>query len=103
MAEPLAVTLAAVPGSPGLFQGSHVFRDQGQYVLKARGEDARFANSLDIVVSTADLEGLEPAMQEPLLRKMAAVRRSAAGCRGRVAPAQKVEPGVAIGCPSWAP
>jgi hypothetical protein len=73
MAEPLAVTLAAVPGSPGLFQGSHVFRDQGQYVLKARGEDARFANSLDIVVSTADLEGLEPAMQEPLLRKMAAV------------------------------
>jgi hypothetical protein len=67
------MALTPVPGSPGLFQGSHVFREEGRFTLKAKGGDARFANTLDVVVSASDLEALEPAMQESLLRKMSAL------------------------------
>lgn len=72
-ADGLSLSLTAVRGSPGLFQGSHVFHEEGQYLLKAVGEDSRFANTVDVLVSAADLEGLEPAMQEPLLKKMSAI------------------------------
>ncbi len=64
------ITLLPVPGAEGLFQGSHVFREEGRYVLRASGDDAKFANTVDLVVAASDLEDHEPAMQESLLKKM---------------------------------
>ena len=71
VAVPIAVTLTAVPGSPGIYQGNCTLSQEGRYTLHAKKEDAEFASSVNLVVSAPNLEMSEPAMQEDLLRSMA--------------------------------
>ncbi len=65
------LTLAAVPGSPGLFQCVARPEETGHYQVKARIEDKDFANVVDLAVRNADREQQEPAMQAAVLGKMA--------------------------------
>lgn len=73
VAAQMPVKLTAVPGAPGLYQGSCTLTDEGRYTITARSEDAEFANSIDLVAARADPEKFEPAMQEDLLRKAAEI------------------------------
>jgi hypothetical protein len=65
------LTLAAAPGTPGLFQGLLTVQEEGRYVIQALGEDPQTANSVEILVSASKREQQEPAVQEALLRQMA--------------------------------
>jgi hypothetical protein len=71
VAAPIAVRLAPVPDTPGLYQGYCTPPRKGRYTLRARPEDAELANTVDITVSEPNPEQREPAMQEALLRSMA--------------------------------
>ncbi len=47
------LTLAAVPGTPGLYQGSLALQEEGQYVIRAVGEDPQAANSVEVLVAAS--------------------------------------------------
>jgi len=70
--EAVPVRLEPVPGIDGLYQGFHVLREPGRYALLAPEADARGGNRVELLVEPATLEQLDPAMQEALLREMAA-------------------------------
>jgi len=67
----LPVKLSATQGAPGLYQGYCTLAEEGHYSIRAKSEDAEFANTVELTAGQADLEKLEPAMQEDTLRKMA--------------------------------
>ncbi|MEI6218437.1 MAG: hypothetical protein WCP86_06025, partial [bacterium] len=67
----LPVKLSATQGAPGLYQGFCTLTEEGRYSIRAKSEDAEFANTVELTAGQADLEKLEPAMQEDTLRKMA--------------------------------
>jgi hypothetical protein len=69
-AEPSGLSLQAVPGSPGLYQGSYVTGKAGSYLLKSVLADSKFANTASFQAVGASREMLESAMQEQTLRKI---------------------------------
>ena len=71
--EGIAVKLQAVPDIPGLYEGVFSPGEAGQYVLRAAASDQEEANTVAVHVQALPLEQLEPAMQEQLLRRMAAL------------------------------
>jgi hypothetical protein len=58
---------------PGLYQGYFIADSAGKFRLKAPAADEAASNSPELEVKDVSLEGMEPAMQEALLRQMAAV------------------------------
>ncbi|MEI6970114.1 MAG: hypothetical protein WCL44_01235 [bacterium] len=73
VAAQIPVKLMAVPGAPGLYQGSVMIEDEGRYTVSARSGDEEFANTVELLAARADPELLEPAMQEDILRKAAEI------------------------------
>ncbi|MBN1419235.1 MAG: VWA domain-containing protein [Planctomycetes bacterium] len=70
--EARRLRLQAVPGIPGLFQGTFVPERGGRYRIRAVGPDEAIASSAAVDVEEAPPEMLEPALQEDLLRRIAA-------------------------------
>jgi hypothetical protein len=68
--EPRSVVLRAVPGTPGLYEGAFTTEQPGTYQLRTGPQDEAFSNKVDIQVTSANREQLEPAMQQELLRKV---------------------------------
>jgi hypothetical protein len=64
--------LEPVPNMPGLFQGYFTPDQAGRYTVRAPGADPATATTAEFAVVAAPLEQLERAMQEDLLRRMAA-------------------------------
>jgi hypothetical protein len=64
--------LEPVPNMPGLFQGFFTPDQPGRYTIRAPGADPASATTAEFTVVAAPLEQLERAMQEDLLRRMAA-------------------------------
>ena len=73
VADTARVKLAPMPDTPGLYHGFQTLKHQGLYTVRARDEDLKAANSVDIVVAPSDREKEEPAMQGTMLRKMASL------------------------------
>ena len=63
--------LDAVPHIPGLYQGYFTPAEAGRYEVRAPGGDPALANVAQFSVTAADLEQVERAMQEELLKNMA--------------------------------
>jgi uncharacterized membrane protein len=68
--EPIALTLAAIPGSPGLFQGYYTAENPGSYLVRTVLADRKFSNTAPFEAEDANREMLEIAMQEEKLRKI---------------------------------
>jgi hypothetical protein len=66
------IRLDAVKDIPGLYQGYAILEQPGEYRLKTQAGDEAFSNSVKFTVEKAELEDLEIAMQEDLLKRMAA-------------------------------
>jgi hypothetical protein len=67
-AQPAALSLGPIPGSPGLFQGSYVPEKEGSYLVKSVLADADFSNTAAFQATGGSREMLESAMQEQTLR-----------------------------------
>ncbi|MBM4018097.1 MAG: hypothetical protein FJ288_07165 [Planctomycetes bacterium] len=65
------VRLDAVPNIPGLYQGYFTPDQAGRYEVRAPGGDPSLANTAEFTVKESQLEQIERAMQEELLRNMA--------------------------------
>ena len=68
----LSVRLEAVPGRPGFYQGFFVPEDSGRYAVLPEPQDQPFANRPLFDVEARSPEFQQLAMQEQLLREMAA-------------------------------
>lgn len=66
------VRLKPVPATAGLYQAYFIPSQEGRYVLKTPPADEAASHPVDFSVTKASLEALEPAMQEDLLKRMAA-------------------------------
>ena len=69
--EPRPVTLRPVSDAPGLYQGAFTANQPGTFQLQPRLEDEAHANTVAFEVFAANVEQLEPAMQQETLRKVA--------------------------------
>lgn len=69
--EPRSIVLRAVPGTPGLYQGSLSLEQAGTYQLRPLQQNEAHANKVDFQVTAANREQLEPAVQTELLKKVA--------------------------------
>ena len=69
-ANPAPVTLRAVEGSPGLFQGYLTPDKDGHYVVTPPAPDKPVANQAEFKVETVALERRQPAMQETTLKML---------------------------------
>jgi hypothetical protein len=67
----VTVRLDPVPNMPGLFQGYFTPDQTGRYAIRAAAADQPISSTAEFAVTAADLEQLERAMQEELLRNMA--------------------------------
>ena len=65
------IALKPVPGKPGLYQGAFTLQDQAHYTLRTDKGDAKFSNTVSLVVLASNLEMQEPAVQAALLQEMA--------------------------------
>jgi hypothetical protein len=65
------IRLEPVLHIPGLYQGFLTPDQPGRYEIRAPGGDPTLANTAEFNVKAADLESIERAMQEELLRNMA--------------------------------
>ena len=63
--------LDAVPTIPGLYQRYYTLDQAGRYEIRAPGGDPALANTVQVTVKAAELEQVERAAQEELLRNMA--------------------------------
>ncbi|MCY2932312.1 MAG: hypothetical protein NTV86_23025, partial [Planctomycetota bacterium] len=66
-----AITLTAVAGAPGLFEGFATPELPGRYVIRVEPGKVKLASQVDLLVEPSDLEQRETAMNETLLRNMA--------------------------------
>jgi hypothetical protein len=66
------ILLSAVGGAPGLYEGFVTPELQGRYVIRVDQAKAKLASQVDLIVEPSDLEQRETAMNETLLRNMAA-------------------------------
>ena len=71
--ERTRVSLASVPGMPGLFRGSFSPETAGRFELRPAEQGPDASNTVRFNVEAASLERQQPAMQEELLRQMAEV------------------------------
>ena len=74
-APPRAVTLQAIPDSPGLYQGYFAPTEEGHLTLTAQNVAPADTNLLDLNIFNRPLEMQQPALQEDLLRRMAELSR----------------------------
>jgi hypothetical protein len=73
LTEPRPLSLAPVPGVPGLYRGSFRAGGEGSYRLSAPAADRSYSRPVEFTVRAASREQIEPAMQAELLEKMAAI------------------------------
>lgn len=69
--EPRAVALKAVPEAPGVYQGFFTPERDGVYRVLTPPQDATASNQVEVQVTAAGREQLEPALQQELLDKVA--------------------------------
>lgn len=70
-AEPAAVNLRPVPGSPGTYQGFITAEKPGSYQITSELADRSFSNEAGFKVEAASREMLDPDMQADTLRRLA--------------------------------
>ncbi|MEK6235712.1 MAG: hypothetical protein N2C14_13470 [Planctomycetales bacterium] len=63
--------LTPVPDSPGLYSGTHLASEDGDYQLRTRPRDAEVSNQVDFEVATIPLEDRETGMQADVVRQIA--------------------------------
>jgi len=63
--------LQAVPGTPGLYQGTYSPEREGQYEIAVAAADRGSANAITLGVTPFDREKLEPDMQRERLERVA--------------------------------
>ena len=69
--QSVTLHLEPVPNIPGLYQGFYTPDVAGRYALRAPGNDPTLSNTAEFSVEKAELEQLERAMQDELLKNMA--------------------------------
>lgn len=65
------IELSPVPGTPGLFSGTHLAGKDGNYVIRTRPGDAEISNETGFKIATQAIEDRETAMQPEVARQIA--------------------------------
>ncbi len=65
------IELSPVPGTPGLFSGSHLAGKDGNYVIRTRSADSEISNQAGFKIATVAMEDRETAMQPEVARQIA--------------------------------
>ena len=71
--ETVDVVLSEVPGSKGLYSGSILAEEEGNYVLSAKGPNPSLSNKVEFEVEHIPLEQRETAMMEDVANQVAAL------------------------------
>jgi hypothetical protein len=65
------IELSPVPGTPGLYSGSHLAGKDGNYVVRTRSADSEISNQAGFKIATVAIEDRETAMQPEVARQIA--------------------------------
>ena len=65
------IELSPVPGTPGLFSGTHLAGKDGSYMIRTRPGDAEISNETGFKIATLAIEDRETAMQPEVARQIA--------------------------------
>ncbi len=65
------IELSPVPGTPGLFSGTHLAGKDGSYMIRTRPGDAEISNETGFKIATQAIEDRETAMQPEVARQIA--------------------------------